>query len=154
MTAIAIRRARPADVARIAGLHRAARRAALPDLPETHTAGEDRSHFGGLLAARRVRFLVAEAGGAQEPVAVGFVAFRPDFINHLYVDPAWFRRGVGTLLLRAALERTGAPVRLWTLRRNAAARAFYEARGFIVERETDGAENDEKEPAVLYRRDG
>ena len=34
--------------------------------------------------------------------------------------------------------------------RNAQARRFYEARGFALVKETDGAANEEKEPDALY----
>jgi hypothetical protein len=39
---------------------------------------------------------------------------------------------------------------LWTFQRNAQARRFYEARGFVLIQETDGARNEEKEPDALY----
>ena len=39
---------------------------------------------------------------------------------------------------------------LWTFQRNAQARRFYEARGFALVKETDGAANEEKEPDALY----
>jgi hypothetical protein len=39
---------------------------------------------------------------------------------------------------------------LWTFQRNAQARRFYEARGFALVEETDGAGNEEKEPDALY----
>ena len=45
---------------------------------------------------------------------------------------------------------------LWTFQRNANARRFYEAHGFALVRETDGSDNEEKEPDALYlwTRDG
>ena len=39
---------------------------------------------------------------------------------------------------------------LWTFQRNAQARRFYEARGFALVKETDGAANEEKEPDARY----
>ena len=39
---------------------------------------------------------------------------------------------------------------LWTFQRNAAARRFYERRGFTLVEETDGSRNMEKEPDALY----
>jgi Uma2 family endonuclease len=41
-------------------------------------------------------------------------------------------------------------LRLWTFQRNAAARAFYQAHGFVAQRMT-GGDNEEREPDVLYR---
>jgi len=43
-----------------------------------------------------------------------------------------------------------AGLRLFAFQRNAPARRFYEARGFIAKEFTDGATNMEREPDVLY----
>ena len=40
---------------------------------------------------------------------------------------------------------------LWTFQQNLRARLFYERHGFSVVTETDGADNEEKLPDVLYR---
>ena len=52
----------------------------------------------------------------------------------LYVHPDWWRRGVGGALLAEALHRfteaSYEAAALWTLERNVAARAFYEASGW------------------------
>jgi putative acetyltransferase len=42
-------------------------------------------------------------------------------------------------------------LRLWAFQRNAPARRFYEARGFIAKKFTDGATNMEREADVLYQ---
>ncbi len=64
-------------------------------------------------------------------------------IAALYVDPAVWRRGAGSALLRAGVAALGpARVTLWVLERNAAARAFYAGHGFSPDgarRETAGA---------------
>ncbi|WP_298279395.1 hypothetical protein [uncultured Bradyrhizobium sp.] len=39
---------------------------------------------------------------------------------------------------------------LWTFQRNARARRFYEARGFVAVEQTDGSRNEEQEPDVRY----
>jgi len=55
----------------------------------------------------------------------------------LYVDPGWWRRGVGQALLDVALAHLLAarprPVRLWVLAANTAARRFYERYGFAAD---------------------
>lgn len=67
----------------------------------------------------------------------GFVAYRNEpeaEIVGLYVDPARWRTGLGTLLMGAALDRLAAAgarrVVLWVMRENRRARAFYERVGF------------------------
>jgi len=44
-----------------------------------------------------------------------------------------------------------AELALWTFQRNAAARRFYETHGFVLVMETDGVDNEEREPDALYR---
>lgn len=41
-------------------------------------------------------------------------------------------------------------LRLWTFQANAQAQRFYEKHGFQIERKTDGRDNEEKQPDVLY----
>jgi GNAT superfamily N-acetyltransferase len=77
---------------------------------------------------------------------VGFTSFQPARdadvdasevaeIPMLYVDPALWRSGVGTALLARAIgevrARSFRTVVLWVLETNAAARSFYESRGFV-----------------------
>ena len=73
------------------------------------------------------------------------IAFRDEWIEQLYVLPEAQGQGVGTELLDVA-KRASERLQLWTFQRNASARRFYEARGFALVEETDGARNEEKEP--------
>jgi GNAT superfamily N-acetyltransferase len=86
---------------------------------------------------------------ARDEVAVGFVALRPAWVEQLYVAPAAWRCGVGSLLLEHAMRREPDGFRLWTFRRNAMARSFYRKHGLTEIRMTDGYDNEEKEPDVL-----
>lgn len=135
------------DAADIAVIHRQAMRISLPFLPELHTAEEDLWFVRERLMATNTVW-VAQVQGA----VAGYIAFHPGWIDHLYVHPDHQARGLGPLLLDKALE-DGSERRLWTFQANMRARAFYEKRNFIAETFTDGAENEEKTPDVLYRRD-
>jgi GNAT superfamily N-acetyltransferase len=118
---------------------------ALPALAGLHTPKEDQRFF------RERVFRACEVWGAFDGAAmIGMVAFREDWIDQLYVLPEAQGRGVGTELLQAAQRRFD-HLHLWTFQRNARARRFYEARGFVLVQETDGAANEEKEPDALYR---
>jgi GNAT superfamily N-acetyltransferase len=118
--------------------------AALPSLAGLHTPAEDRWFF------RERVFKACEVWGAFDGAAmIGMIAFRNDWIDHLYVLPEAQRRGTGTELLGVA-QRSFDRLQLWTFQRNMQARRFYEARGFAMIRETDGAGNEEKEPDALY----
>jgi hypothetical protein len=44
-----------------------------------------------------------------------------------------------------------ASLQLWTFQHNTGSRRFYEKQGFVAALETDGAQNMEREPDVLYR---
>lgn len=87
---------------------------------------------------------------AAGTVPIGFVAEQPGRVSHLYVDPAWIRRGIGSQLLRVAMDRQSGGLSLWTFEANKRARAFYEHRGFKAVERTDGAGNEERQPDVRY----
>ena len=127
-----------------AGVHRTSFDHALPALAGPHTPDEDRWFY------RERVFGTCEVWGAFDGAAMtGIVAFREGWIDQLYVLPMAQRRGVGSALLQVA-QNTCDRLQLWTFQRNGPARRFYEARGFVLVRETDGAENEEREPDVLY----
>ncbi len=117
---------------------------ALPSLAGLHTPEEDRWFF------RERVFKTCEVWGAfDNAVMIGIIAFRENWIDQLYVLPKAQGRGVGTELLqlaRSSFDR----LQLWTFQRNVQARRFYQARGFALVQETDGAGNEEKEPDALY----
>jgi GNAT superfamily N-acetyltransferase len=128
-----------------ARVHRAAFDRALPWLVGLHTADEDRWFY------RERVFKTCQVWGVSERAELkGIIAFREDWIDQLYVLPEAHGRGIGGALLRVAKSVFGS-LQLWTFQRNDKARRFYQARGFQLISETDGAENEEKEPAALYR---
>jgi ribosomal protein S18 acetylase RimI-like enzyme len=137
---MSLRPARAADVPEITALFLAARRTALPYLPELHTDAETQAFLAGVVAAGGVT--VVESGGR----VVGFLALAGARVDHLYVDPTCQGRGHGSALLRAAQAACPAGLDLWVFQRNRAAIAFYEAHGFAVVERTDGARNEEREP--------
>ncbi len=97
-------------------------------------------------AARVVRTVWGAFDGAAMR---GIIAFREGWIDQLYVLPTAQRRGVGKDLLQVA-QNAFDRLQLWTFQRNAPALRFYEARGFALIQQTDGARNEEKEPDALY----
>ena len=125
----------------------ASRRDALPYLPELHT--DDETH-------RWIADVVFAAGGVWVAVAdgriVGFAALNGprNHLDHLYLLPGWYGRGIGSALLAKAKELSVGRLRLFAFQRNARARAFYEARGFTVVDLNGGSRNEEREPDVLY----
>jgi GNAT superfamily N-acetyltransferase len=137
-----LRRATSQDVEEIGRLFLRARdrMTYLPVVPD-----EDRPLLGGIVTRRR-EVWVAEEDGA----IVGFLALSDEWLDHLYVDPARQNHGTGTTLLELAKERRPGGLQLWAFQKNDGARRLYERHGFRVVKLTDGADNMEREPDVLY----
>ena len=146
---MSLRRACASDAAAIAAIHLAARRQAMPYLPELHAQDEVRAWVAaGMLPSAVV--WVAEMAGQL----AGYLALKGTEVEHLYVAPRWQSRGVGSSLLSKAKELSPGRLRLYAFQRNARARAFYEARGFVAIAFSDGTGNEEKEPDVRYEWTG
>lgn len=133
------------DMEEAARVHRISFDHRLPWLAGRHTLVEDtwffrervfpENHVHGAVAAGRI---------------LGIVAFTSEWISQLYVLPDWQGRCIGSRLL--AIAQTDAThLQLWTFQRNVLARRFYERHGFVAIEMTDGRDNEEKEPDVLYR---
>lgn len=145
MSGIAVRRLGPGEMPAAARVHRASFDAALPWLAGLHTPEEDAGFWRDNVGVRCRVWGVGPEGGLLAVMAVA-----PGWIEQLYVLPEAQGRGIGTALLGQA-QAEEPELSLWTFQRNQGARAFYEARGFRLVRETDGAENEEREPDALYR---
>jgi ribosomal protein S18 acetylase RimI-like enzyme len=144
-----IEEARPQDARAIADIHLLSRRVAMPFLRRAHTDEETKAWFAGVVGDRPKAWWVARHAGR----VVGYMRVDGDDLDHLYVLPDWQGRGVGRSLLTKAQELRPRRLMLWTFERNAAARAFYEAKGFRVVGRTDG-QNEEKEPDIRYEWKG
>ncbi|MBR1142243.1 GNAT family N-acetyltransferase [Bradyrhizobium sp. AUGA SZCCT0431] len=127
-----------------ARVHRTSFDHALPWLAGLHTPEEDRWFY-----RERMLKTCTLWGAFDDNAMTGVIAFHDDWIEQLYVLPEAQGQGVGTELLDVA-KRASARLQLWTFRRNAPARRFYEARGFVLAEQTDGAGNEEKEPDARY----
>ncbi len=136
-----------ADVDAVAFVHRVSFNDRIPWLKDHHTPAEDRDYFG------RVVFRSCNVWGVHRAGELaGFVAVRPGWIDQFYVLPHFQRQGIGHCLLLKAQEREDS-LELFTFQKNTAGRRFYEQQGFIAGAMTDGENNEEKEPDVLYRWD-
>ncbi|UPJ65722.1 GNAT family N-acetyltransferase [Bradyrhizobium sp. 191] len=127
-----------------AQVHRIAFDQAMPWLVGLHTPEEDRWFY-----RERIFSICQVWGWFADDVLSGIIAFRDGWVEQLYVLPVAQGRGVGTELLDIAKGASGR-LELWTFQRNMLARRFYEARGFMLTEETDGARNEEREPDARY----
>ena len=85
----------------------------------------------------------------RDGVPLGFLAIQGEFIDRLYVDPAYHRQGIGYALLMKARQLLPKHMWLYTHVANKMARAFYEKNGFVAEKFGVSPEP-ESEPDVEY----
>lgn len=146
MTPILMRPASPQDAEGIADVHLAARREAMPYLPEIHSDDETRAWVAQVVLPTQTVWIM-ESGER----VVGVAALDGDMLEQLYVRPGEQGRGVGSQLLAKVKLLSPTGLSLWTFQRNTRACAFYEQRGFTAIEFGDGSGNEEGEPDVLYR---
>lgn len=139
---IGVRAARPTDAGKV-GAILSEFVATTEWMPQLHTGAEDIAHAGAMIARGWVS--VAEVDGQ----VVGFVACEGGDLDALYVARAQRRHGVGTALLRH-VQQGHAALALWTFQANFPAQEFYLKHGFIEQKRTDGAGNDEGLPDIRF----
>ncbi len=152
--AIVLRAAAPADALAVAELHvrswQAAYRGRLPDAYLDGLHAQDRAAhytFGGS-DPRRPATVIAVDDETGAGIICGFATTGPardadslglGELMALNVEPAWWRRGVGTLLIRDARARLGAhgfqEAVLWMMEGNQRAARFYDADGWLPDGE-------------------
>jgi GNAT superfamily N-acetyltransferase len=140
---IALRRAIGSDAAAVAQMMRASLNA-LEWMPVLHTPEEDLFFIRDILLPDR-QVTVAVDGER----IVGFIAVSGDWLEQLYLDPAWTGQGIGSRLLTQATAGMSL-VKLHCFQANAGARRFYERHGFRAAAFGDGSTNEEGLPDVLY----
>ncbi|MDO8753998.1 MAG: GNAT family N-acetyltransferase, partial [Anaerolineales bacterium] len=126
-----IRLYKPEDFEAITRLWFEAETAAMPKLMARmgHKLEDAREYFLRAVVAED-QIWVYERDGA----ALGFLAIQGEFIDRLYVDPAYHRQGIGQALLMKARELLPKHMWLYTHVANKMARAFYEKNGFVAEK--------------------
>ena len=142
---VALRPAIASDAPAIAKTMRASLNA-LAWMPALHTPEEDLFFIRDILLPNQ-QVTVAEAGEA----IVGFIAVSGEWVEQLYLDPAWTGRGIGSRLLTQATARMPL-IKLHCFQANSGARRFYERNGFRAESFGDGSTNEEGLPDILYVR--
>jgi GNAT superfamily N-acetyltransferase len=146
MPGIKIREARRDEYRAVAILFRLVRERCLPYLPRRYEPAADAAFFRDHVFTDCTVWL---AEGAE---ILGFCAFRPGWVDHLYIHPDRHAQGLGRALLARA-QAAEPMLQLWVFQRNHRAIRFYEAAGFRRVEATDGARNEEKTPDARYRWD-
>ncbi|TPI12645.1 GNAT family N-acetyltransferase [Mesorhizobium sp. B4-1-1] len=142
-TEITLRPAIGSDAVAIARMMRASLNA-FEWMPVLHTPEEDLFFIRDVLLPNQ-QVSVAVAG---ENI-VGFIAVSGEWVEQLYLDPAWTGQGIGARILTQVTA--GMPViKLRCFQANTGARRFYERHGFRAEGFGDGSTNEEGLPDILY----
>jgi ribosomal protein S18 acetylase RimI-like enzyme len=143
-------RYRPENLLDTVSMWRTSKRVAFPYVAamQLYTLADDLAYFRDVLAAKCEIWLAWRDGGI-----VGLLALDGAFIDQLFVAVETQRTGVGTALVKKAMECSPEGLRLFTFRKNLSARAFYEKHGFTIVRFGVSAPP-ENEPDVEYRWSG
>jgi ribosomal protein S18 acetylase RimI-like enzyme len=120
---ISVREITPRDHPACAAIFEAAWTDAFSESPRTIGVAE-------FAAETRDELVIIATSGSK---LCGFASiYMPDsFLHHLYVDPAQYRQGIGSILLREAMKRAPDKLRLKCQHSNNRARRFYAAQGFV-----------------------
>ncbi|HET9344877.1 MAG TPA: GNAT family N-acetyltransferase [Candidatus Limnocylindrales bacterium] len=145
---LTIRRAQASDADALGDVWLAAFKATYA-FPPAHPDADVRRWIRDEIVPREETFVAVEPDGA----IVGFMSLRDDDLDHLYVRPDRFDRGIGSRFVELAKKRRPGGLGLYTFQVNARARRFYERRGFRVERFGNGESNEERQPDVRYTWD-
>ena len=128
---ISIRPYRSTDSDALMILWRVSREKSLPDFQcaKGHFFHEDIDYFRNYILTKN-RIWIA----VLDKKRVAFMAMNGSFIDQLYIDPDYWRRGIGRIFLNLAKRLSPDHVWLYTLQINLNARAFYEKNGFVAEK--------------------
>ncbi len=146
-TNVSFRLANGADAPLVAELYGTVRRAAVPAIPPAvHTPAEDMEFFGHVIESEAEVWVATCPEQGDRLVA--FSIIQDDWLHSLYVHPDVTGQGIGSVLLDYAKVARPGGFGLWVFESNVRARAFYERRGLVAVRRTDGSANQEQAPDV------
>lgn len=147
MPDVVLRPAEAKDAHDIARILRAAL-AAFDWMPQLHTPDEDLFFVKNILLAEQMVTVAT-----IEDRIIGFAATKNEWIEQLYLDPAWTGRGIGARLLQHVTTAM-THVKLFCFQANTGARRFYKRHGFGADTFGNGSSNEEGLPDILYIRHG
>ena len=147
---ITFRKAISSDADKIAHIYLFSRKKLLSYAPLVHSDTEIlRWIKEELLPTKQV--IVVE----KDKMIIGMMAITKNndinWIDQLYLLPEWINCGIGSQLVTMAKTILGSPIQLHTFQENHSARGFYEKHGFQVVSLSDGSNNEEHCPDILYK---
>jgi GNAT superfamily N-acetyltransferase len=145
--AISLRRATASDAGAAADLWLRARKAAVGTIPPPVHDDEDvRAWYASHVVPDTELWLAEDTEGRL----AGILVLDGRWLDQLYVEPTMTGRGIGSKLVELAKRARPDGLRLWTFASNVGAQRFYERHGFVAIRRTDGRDNEEGAPDILY----
>ncbi len=126
-----IRQYREEDFETVTRFWDAAMRVSMPEVeaPMGHSFEDVRGYFRDVVAVEN-QLWVSEL----ENKPVGYLAIHGEFMDRLYVDPAYHRGGIGQALFNHAKTLSADHLWLYTHVANTMARAFHEKNGLVAEK--------------------
>jgi ribosomal protein S18 acetylase RimI-like enzyme len=146
MSEIAIRPARQEEAAQAAEVLLVSRKAAFPYIPPSAHSDDEFIPWVADILMPNGGVWVATDGDR----VVGVMVLEGEEIEQLYILPEFQRCGLGDRLVAKAKQLSPRRLGFYTFQTNTPARRFYEDRGFVAIRFTDGADNEEHQPDVYY----
>jgi S-adenosylmethionine-dependent methyltransferase len=141
-----LRPARSGDAGAVADVWLRSRYASIPAIPmPVHSDDEVRGYFSETVLPNHEVWVGQDARAG----IVALLVLDEDRVDHLYVDPMWTGRHLGTRLVDLAKQRRPQYLQLWTFATNTGARRFYERHGFVAV-ESSAGDNEEGAPDVRY----
>lgn len=144
-----LRPAKQEDAASVADVFLASRKSFVAHAPLAHTDADVRTWIRTRLIPGN-RVTVAEI----DDQVVGVMSLSEDapitWLDHLYIAPGNTRQGIGLALLEQAKQQTTTALRLYVFQASVSARRFYERHGLRAIAFSDGTNNEEHCPDVLY----
>ncbi len=143
---VTLRPASGDDLAEIAELYIATRRAAVPALPAAvHDDAQIRDWFAALPQAQPAKEIWLASDGGD---VLGFAVLTDAWLDSLYVGPQHQATGIGSMLLDVVKAQRPGGFALWVFASNTSARTFYHRHGLVELEHTDGSANEERAPDV------
>jgi GNAT superfamily N-acetyltransferase len=144
---VSVRRGAATDARAAADLWLRARKAALGVIPSpVHSDADVRAWFASHVVRESALWMAEDSARRL----AGILVLDGPWVDQLYVEPTLTGRGIGARLLRLAKREGPDGLRLWTFASNTGAQPFYESHGFVATRRTDGRDNEERAPDILY----
>jgi ribosomal protein S18 acetylase RimI-like enzyme len=143
---IEIRKADTKDIPDVAAVFIASQADALPYVAKLHTP-EETFRFIADNVFVTCEVWVATEGGR----VIGMMAINRSHIDHLYLQPGYYRQGIGTMLLNHAKALRPAGLTLYAFEANVRACTFYRNHGFHEKERGDGSDNEARMPDILFQ---